>query len=156
MPNTLYSTAKQAFLTSIEIDNVQTNIDWVNDNFGAALVSSIYTIDAIADSHLSDIPSSAILSRTSLTTSAIGSGSGLGTAYAESVTFTDFPGVSTGTQGDYIVIYRDAGTGQDSDNLLISYIDTADGLPVIYNTGDIQVNWDNTNTGTSVGRVFRL
>jgi hypothetical protein len=39
MPNTLYSIAKQAFLTSIEINNVQTKIDWTNDDFGAALVS---------------------------------------------------------------------------------------------------------------------
>lgn len=154
MPNTLYSIAKQAFLTTIEINNIQTKIDWVNDNFRAALVSEDYALDSISNSNLSDIPSNSILSTAPLNTSAENTGSNLGTASAQSITFTEFPGVSSGAVGNYIVIYRDAGTGNNADNILISYIDTAEGLPVIYNTGDIQVNWDNTVN--NVGRVFRL
>lgn len=164
MPNTLYNIAKQAFLTSITLPNTSLSnvkIDWVNDKFGAALVSSDYVLNKTSNFVLSDIPPETILSKVTLETLVVevseDGSSDFGTAYANSVTFTEFPDdLTAGAQADYIVIYRDAETGNDSDNILISYIDTAEGLPVIYNTGDIQVNWDNTNPINNAGRVFRL
>jgi hypothetical protein len=55
----------------------------------------------------------------------------------------------TGSAVNYIVIYADSGT--DSTSRLIALIDTATGLPVTPNGGDITITWD---TGTN--KIFKL
>jgi hypothetical protein len=47
------------------------------------------------------------------------------------------------------VIYKDTGTAATSP--LIAYIDTATGLPVTPNGGDITVTWDNGSN-----KIFKL
>ena len=47
------------------------------------------------------------------------------------------------------MLYRD--TGVEATSALIAYIDTATGLPITPNGGDIIVNWDN-----GANKIFRL
>lgn len=44
-------------------------------------------------------------------------------------------------------------TAQDADSWLIAFFDTATGMPVAGNGGDITVRWDNTTNGS---RIFKL
>jgi hypothetical protein len=69
-----------------------------------------------------------------------------GAADADDVTFTAISGASI----EAIIIYQDSGTG-DASSPLIAYIDTATGLPITPNGGDIIVTWDN-----GVNKIFRL
>ena len=55
----------------------------------------------------------------------------------------------TGDPSEALVIYKDTGT--ESTSPLIMYIDTATGLPVTPNGGDITVTWDN---GTN--KIFKV
>jgi hypothetical protein len=52
-----------------------------------------------------------------------------------------FTAVGTTTACNHLVIYKDTGTAATSP--LIACIDTATGLPVIPNGGDITIAWDN-------------
>ena len=61
------------------------------------------------------------------------------------MTFTSVSGASI----EAIVIYSDTGT--ESTSPLIAYIDTATGLPITPNGGDIIVTWDN---GTN--KIFKV
>jgi hypothetical protein len=69
-----------------------------------------------------------------------------GAADADDVTFSTVSGNSI----EAIVIYQDKGTG-DAASPLIAYIDTATGLPITPNGGDIIVTWDN-----GANKIFRL
>jgi hypothetical protein len=62
------------------------------------------------------------------------------------ITFTTVP---TGGPYEYLVIFKDAGT--DTESPLIAYIDSATGLPVTANGGDINVAWDN-----GANKIFKL
>ena len=55
---------------------------------------------------------------------------------ASNQTFTSV----TGDQAEALIIYTSTGT--ESTSLLICYIDSATGLPVTPNSGDITVNWN--------------
>ena len=68
-----------------------------------------------------------------------------GAADANDVTFTSVTGASI----DAIVLYKDTGT--DSTSPLIAFIDTATGLPITPNGGDIIVTWDN-----GANKIFKL
>jgi hypothetical protein len=65
-----------------------------------------------------------------------------------------FPSVS-GDQAEALIIWLDGGgggnTASGTTDLLLAIIDTATGLPVTPNGGDINVAWDN---GTN--RIFKL
>jgi hypothetical protein len=63
---------------------------------------------------------------------------------------TVFSAVSGPTVGALLVLASTA-TANASDWPLIAYIDTATGLPVGPNGGDITVQWDNTTN-----RIFKL
>jgi len=54
----------------------------------------------------------------------------------------------TGVSAEAIVLYKD--TGNSATDILIAYIDSATGLPVTPNGGDIVIQWDN---GSS--KIFR-
>lgn len=60
-----------------------------------------------------------------------------------------FPAVASGTACSALVIYNDTGTGSTS--RLVAWIDTATGLPVTPNGGDITVAWD-----TGSNKIFKL
>ena len=68
-----------------------------------------------------------------------------GAADANDVTFAAVAGASI----EAIIIYVDSGT--EATSPLIAYIDTATGLPITPNGGDIIVTWDN---GTN--KIFKV
>nr|WP_201787713.1 hypothetical protein [Mycobacteroides immunogenum] len=67
---------------------------------------------------------------------------------AAPILWSTFSAVS-GASVEAMVIYKDTGTVGTSP--LIAYIDTATGLPVSPNGGDINIAWD---TGTN--KIFKL
>jgi hypothetical protein len=68
-----------------------------------------------------------------------------GAADANDITFSSVTGASI----EAIVLYKDTGT--DSTSPLIAFIDTATGLPITPNGGDIIVTWDN-----GANKIFKL
>ncbi len=135
MANTLYDNARELFLTA--------GLHWTSDTFKAILVDSTYVLSASTHQHLDDVSASAIVSTSpvALTTSTSGTGA------ADSTDIT-FPSVS-GDPVTAIIIFQDTGVGSTSP--LVAYLDTATGLPITPNGGDIIVTWDN-----GVNKIFRL
>lgn len=68
-----------------------------------------------------------------------------GAADGADVTFTSVSGPSI----EAIVIYVDTGT--EATSPLVAFIDTATGLPITPNGGDIIVTWDN-----GVNKIFKV
>lgn len=135
MANGLYDKGRQGFLDG--------TISWSSDNIKIVLVDAAdYTVSLSTHEFLSDIPSGArVATSDNLTTKTSTSG----IADADNVTFT----AVTGDPSEAIVIYKD--TTNASTSPLIAYIDTATGLPVTPNGGDITITWDN---GTN--KIFKL
>lgn len=135
MTNALYDHGRQTILEG--------GVAWLTDSIKAVLVdSAAYTPNLASHQFLSDIPSGARIA----TSPALGSKtSTAGVADAADAVFS----AVTGPQSEFVVLYKDTGTATTS--ALIAYIDTAVGLPVTPNGGDITVQWDN---GTN--RIFKL
>ena len=135
MANGLYDKGRQKFLDG--------TISWSSDNIKIVLVDAAdYTVSLSTHEFLSDIPSGGrVATSDNLTTKTSTSG----IADADNVTFT----AVTGDPSEAIVIYKD--TTNASTSPLIAYIDTATGLPVTPNGGDITITWDN---GTN--KIFKL
>jgi hypothetical protein len=137
MANALFSKCLQAFLDG--------QISWTNDPIKAVLINSdIYTPNFALHNSLTNIPTAA---RMATSPSLTGKSSLDGVADADDVTFTEF--AVTGIEAGAIVLYKDTGDPQTS--TLIAYFDSATGLPVTVNGGDVTVVFDN-----SVNKVFRL
>lgn len=135
MANGLYDKGREKFLDG--------QISWSSDNIKIVLVDAAdYTVSLSSHEFLADIPSGArVATSDNLTTKSTTSG----IADADNVTFT----AVTGDPSEAIVIYKD--TTNASTSPLIAYIDTATGLPVTPNGGDITITWDN---GTN--KIFKL
>ncbi len=135
MANTLYDAARQRFL--------EAQINWLTDTMKVILVDTgAYTPQTAVHAYLSDISSSARIAGPVTLTSKTTTG---GAADAADVTFTSVTGPSI----EAIVIYSDTGT--ESTSPLIAFIDTATGLPITPNGGDIIVTWDN-----GVNKIFKV
>jgi len=135
MPNALFDKARERFLTG--------QFNWSTDTIKAILVDTgVYTPNLSAHEYLSDISGGARIATSGAFTSKTTTN---GAADAADVTFTTVSGNSI----EAIVLYKD--TGVEGTSPLIAYIDTATGLPITPNGGDIIVTWDN---GTN--RIFRL
>lgn len=125
MANALYDLGRESFLKG--------EISWSADNIKAILVDSAdYTPNLATDQFLSDVTGSGIVATsanlgTKTTTN--------GDATAANITFS----AVTGDISEFLVLYQDTGVGTTS--RLIARIDTATGLPVTPNGGDIQVQW---------------
>lgn len=121
MANTLFDKARQRFL--------EAQINWLTDTIKVLLVStSAYTVNASTHEFLSDISGSArIAGPVTLT----GKSTAGGAADGADVTFTAVTGGAIGS----IVIYSDTGT--EATSPLLAYLDTATGLPITPNGGDI-------------------
>jgi hypothetical protein len=135
MANALYDLGRQAFLEG--------TIAWLTDNIKAVLVdTAAYSPNLAEHANLSDIPGGArIATSGNLATKT----STAGVADADDLTFS---GV-TGTSCEALVLYKDTGVAGTSK--LIGYFDTATGLPVSPNGGDITVQWDN-----GANKIFKL
>lgn len=135
MANTLYDYARQRFL--------EAQINWMTDTIKVILVDNgAYTPQTSVHQYLSDIPTSARIAGPVTLTSKATTG---GAADASDVTFPSVTGASI----EAIIIFAD--TGVEATSPLIAYIDTATGLPITPNGGDIIVTWDN---GTN--KIFKV
>lgn len=133
MANTLTVIARQSMLLG--------DFHWENDTFKVMLVSTDYQYQA-THKFLSDVSTTArigqpvTLEQRTVTTD--------GAADAADCTF---PSVS-GNTVTRIIIYKD--TGVETTSSLVAIIDTATGLPLTPNGGDIRVVWDN-----GINKIFR-
>jgi len=134
MANLLYDKARQRFLEG--------QINWLTDTIKVYLIDNPTYSYVSTHEFLSDVAvSSRVAGPITLTNKSTVGGAG----DANDVTFTSV----SGSQLEYILIYKDTGTENTSP--LIALIDTANGLPITPNGGDIIVTWDN---GTN--KIFKL
>lgn len=140
MANVLYDKGRNAFL--------QGSINWVTANIKASLITLVnaptgYTFNASLDEFFASVPTE---SRVGFSVASLaGKTATSGIADADDSVFTGASGPTVGA----IVIWKDTGTATNSP--LIAYIDTATGLPVQPNGGDITVQWDN-----ATNKIFKL
>ena len=135
MANTLYDFARQSFL--------EAQINWLSDTFKVILVSgATYTPNTQLHQFLADVQISSRIAGPVTLTAKTTTG---GAAAAADITFTAVSGSSI----TMIIIYKDTGT--ESTSPLLAMIDTATGLPISPNGGDIIVNWDK-----GVNKIFKL
>lgn len=126
MANALYAKGRESFLKG--------EISWSADNIKTVLVdTATYSVDLANHQFLSDIP---VGERVATSANLTAKTTTAGTADAADVTFASV----TGDQSEALVVYQD--TGVEGTSRLIAYIDTASGLPVTPNGGDISVQWD--------------
>ncbi len=133
MANALYDLGREAFLDG--------DIDWAADNIKVLIVDgAVYTPNLVTDQFRDDIASEVAVSA-----NLSGKDSSLGVADAADVTFSTV----SGAQSEFLVIFKDTGTPATS--ALIALIDTATGLPVTPDGGDITVTWDS-----GANKIFKL
>ena len=140
MANTLYDEARKLFLEG--------QIDWLGDTIKAMLIDrDAYTPNFSAHKNMSDIPGTTPGTGARVTGGVVLTNKATtgGAADADDVTFTAVSGPSV----ESVLLYRQG--SDDSDSTLIAWLDTATGLPITPNGGDIIVTWDN-----GVNRIFRL
>lgn len=138
MANALYTTFKNNLLTG-----AATQVDFdAPDDIRVILVDTAdYVVNLATHDFLDDVAAGgrvAVSSNISTTVSGA-------TVDGSDVTFTSV----TGDPSEALVIYKHTGT--ESTSRLIAYIDTATGLPVTPNGGNITVTWDS---GTN--KIFTL
>jgi hypothetical protein len=135
MANTLYDKGRELFLTG--------QINWLTDTIKVILVDTAnYTANFSTHHYVSSVGAQARIGQIATLS---GKSATAGAADAADSTFTSVSGASI----EAIVIYKD--TGDEATSPLLAYIDTATGLPITPNGGDIIVTWDN---GTN--KIFRL
>lgn len=139
MANVLYGKGRQKFLEG--------SIAWLTDTIMVVLVdtngTTPYTYNS-AHEFLSDVPGAAQITPNGVATLASKT-STLGVADAADVTM----GLVSGQSAEALVIYK--WTGSAGTSPLIAYIDSAVGLPVLPNGGDITIVWDN-----GANKIFSL
>jgi len=142
MANALYDHARRLLL--------QSTLTWETDNIFCILVAQ-GTTNTITDpnANLGDIAVSARdygVSREGGLPLVNATAESNGAADADDVTFQTVSGNTIGS----IVLYQNTGSGNDIDHPLILWIDTATGLPINPNGGDIIISWDS-----GANRIFR-
>lgn len=135
MANALYDKGREGFLAG-------TN-DWDTNTIKITLVDAAdYTKDLAAHDNIDDVIAGArVATSAALTSKTVTNG----VADAADVTLS----AVTGDPSEQIVIWEDSGT--ESTSSLLVNIDTATGLPVTPNGGDITVAWDS-----GANRIFKL
>lgn len=135
MANTLYDKARQRYL--------EAQLNMLTDTVKVLLVDTgMYSANFAGHEFLADVPISSRVTTPVTMTSKSTAG---GAFDAADVTFTSVSGNSI----EAILIYADTGT--ESTSPLIAYIDTATGLPITPNGGDIIVTWDN-----GANKIFKV
>jgi hypothetical protein len=135
MANSLYDRGREKFAIA--------QLDWSTHTVKAQLVDTgTYTANLAAHEFLSDLPVGA---RIGAAVTLTGKSYAAGACDATDATFTAVSGPTI----EAIVIYRDTGT--EATSALIAYIDSATGLPITPNSGDIIVAWDN-----GANKIFKL
>ena len=135
MANALYDKGREAFLNG--------SINWSSDTIKCVLLDAAdYTPNLSTHQYLSDVPGAARVGTPQTL------GTKTSTAGVADAADATFPAV-TGDPSEYLLIYKD--TGVEGTSPLIALIDTATGLPVTPNGGDITVAWDN-----GANKIFKL
>lgn len=135
MTNAMFDKGRQKFLEG--------GIAWLSDTIKACLVDTAsYTPNLATHEFLGDIAAGM---RIATSAAFSGKASAAGVADANDAVFS----AVSGAQSEAIVIYKD--TGAVGTSPLIAYIDTATGLPVTPNGGDITVVFDN-----GANKIFKL
>lgn len=135
MANALYDKGREGFLDG--------SIDWdTNDTRLILIDEADDTIDLSVDDNLDDRAS---LSRVATSGAMASKTVTNGVADAADVTLS----AVTGDQSESIDIYKHTGT--EATSRLICNIDTATGLPVTPNGGDITIQFDN-----GANKIFKL
>ena len=132
--NAMYDAGRDGFLGG---DN-----DWDSDHRAILHDDADDTVNLTTDDFLNDVASGARVA----VSGAIGSPThAAGVADANDVTFSSV----TGDPSERIILYQHTGTESTSD--LVMSIDTATGLPVTPNGGNIGITWDN-----GANKIFKL
>lgn len=135
MANALYGLGRQLILEG--------GIAILTDDIKTVLVDTeAYAVDIDVDEFLDSIP---VGDRIATSVNMTAKTSTLGVFDAADI---NFPTV-TGDPSEAVVIYKDTGVAATSP--LIAYIDTATGLPVTPNGGDIDITWDS-----GINKIFKL
>ena len=135
MDNALFDTGRAAFLSA--------DVDWLADNIKVTLIDvADYTVNLATHDFYDDVAAAGKVATSGNLASKTATA---GVADAADVTFT----AVTGDPCEALVIWKDTGTAATSQ--LIAYIDTATGLPVTPNGGNITVTWDN-----GANKIFKL
>lgn len=133
MANVLYPKAKEDFLAA--------NLNLTSNTITIALVDTdIYTFDSAHEAR-DDIPNSAVVAEATLDSKTVTGG----VFDADDATFTAVSGANC----EALIIYHT--TGSNTTSRLIAYIDTATGLPILPNGGDIIVRFSS-----GADRIFAL
>lgn len=135
MANALYDKGREGFLDG--------SIDWDTDSIKIVFVDAAdYTRDLAAHDFLDDVGApSRVATSGNLASKTVTAG----VADAADITVT----AVTGDQFEYIIGYKDTGVAGTS--RLIFCIDTATGLPLTPNGGDVTVQWDS-----GANKIFKL
>lgn len=135
MANALYDSGREGFLDG--------SIDWDTNTIKAILVdTAAYTVNLSTHTALSHVAAGARIA----TSGALASKTvTAGVADAADVTFTSVSGATV----EAIVIYADSGV--EATSRLIAYIDTATGLPLTPNGGNVTIAWDS-----GASKIFKL
>lgn len=135
MANVLFDFGRESFLDG--------NLDWTGTLIKAVLVDhGVDTPVPATDQHLDDITAGARIDTSGAFTTKT---STAGVADADNLTYTSVTGASV----ESIVIFFDSTV--EATSILIAFIDTATGLPVTPNGGDITVTWDD-----GANKIFKL
>lgn len=133
MANALYPKAKEAFLNA--------TINMAANTITLALIDTgVYTYST-SHQYRSDVSNSAVISTATLANKTITSG----VFDADDATFTSVSGANC----EALILFAD--TGVQGTSRLIAYIDSATGLPILPNGGDITVAFSS-----GANRIFSL
>ena len=134
MANALYTKYKESMLS------LNPSVDLDTDTIKVAMCTSAYTANMSTDQYYSSV-SGVVGTPGTLASKTITNG----IFDAADLTFT----AVSGSQVTQLVIYKDTGVAGTSP--LIARIDTATGLPVTPNGGDITITWDS-----GANKIFAL
>lgn len=134
MANALYDTGRNAFLNG--------EINFTSNTIKMALLSDGYTPNLASHDFYNDVSSFVVGTPQSLTNKTANAG----VAGCDDVSFGP---VASGSNVNYILIYKDTGTAGTSQ--LIALYDTATGLPFATSGADITIRID-----TGANKLFKL
>ena len=134
MANAMFTKALNSFLLG--------EIDWVSDSISAILIDTTkYTVDIANHQYLSSIAAGARVATAALA----GKSASGGVADATDLVFTAVTGAACAA----IAFVKM--TGNEATSNLLLYFDTATGLPVTPNGGDLTLTFDN-----GANKIFKL
>lgn len=143
MANALFDRGREGFLAG--------DIDWDANDIKVALIDAtdydpvVATDEDLADVNGTNGGSASAVEETSGNLASKTTTDGVADAADLSPAFSS----ASGDVSEELLIYQD--TGVDTTSLLIASIDTATGLPVTPNGGDIDITWDS-----GANKIFKL